>query len=429
MHTPTLHVHHQPKTSLLPLLSTHFPYSGPLFRRIQHSLIYPSETAQILATFPPALASTSFKPLSPWLVAYVDIYAGNDTQIWLYSSVEAEASIPSTQQRSSTKEQLSDTDQLTKLALEPVIAAEIQAQLLSLCSYIRTHLIPPYILYLESQSKGLGQTTSSVPQIPFPGSVQKIPPHPPASFKIGTMHTGIYDLLKVMMEAPEEIPSHLPKIRILPLDTGICMKYLFRRSAYDPFQENPTGASSRNTENVSDLPQGYRFHDINHCVGVQSRHLDLVISRTDIPRSKELLEKLPSVALYYDGGSNNMTSSGPDATVHEPSGCASGDMPIAWAFLGLDGSLCSLHVEEEHRRRGLAKIIAREVMKSGMEADGGVFTYGPGSDGATMGKGKDYDQGWVFADVVLRNKPSRNVMGKLGGQPAWTIKWVVVEVL
>ncbi|OAX82858.1 hypothetical protein ACJ72_02787 [Emergomyces africanus] len=428
MFTPTIHIHHHPRTSLLPLLSTHLPYSAPLFRRIQHSLIYPSETAQILATFPTALASTSFKSLSPWLVAYVDVYVGRETQIWLYSSVEAVASLPSIHQRSATEEQSSDPDQPSKLALEPVIAAEIQAQLLSLCSYIRTHLIPPYLSHLESQSQEYGHAPSPIPQTPK--SVEKLLPHPPASVKIGSIHTGIYDLLRAMMEAPESIPSHLPKIRILPHDTGIYMKYQFRRSTYDPLQEKSDDASSSITENDRDLPSGYRFHDVNRRVGIQPRHLDLVISRTNIPLSKDVLEKLPSVALYFDGSSDNMTCSGLGATADEPSGCASGDIPVAWAFLGLDGSLCTLHVEEEHRGRGLAKVIAKEMMKSGMGAHGGgVFTSAPGSDGATMDKVKDNDHGRVYADVSLQNKASRNVMRKLGGEPAWTVKWVVVEVL
>ncbi|CAG8975466.1 hypothetical protein HYALB_00004782 [Hymenoscyphus albidus] len=36
---------------------------------------------------------------------------------------------------------------------------------------------------------------------------------------------------------------------------------------------------------------------------------------------------------------------------------AEGEM-ITWAFLGLDGSLKTLHVEEQHRSQGLAKSIA-----------------------------------------------------------------------
>jgi hypothetical protein len=38
-------------------------------------------------------------------------------------------------------------------------------------------------------------------------------------------------------------------------------------------------------------------------------------------------------------------------------------MPIGWAFLGFDGSLCSSHAEPEHRARGLAGVVGREVME------------------------------------------------------------------
>ncbi|KLJ09955.1 hypothetical protein EMPG_14651 [Blastomyces silverae] len=429
MSAPVIHRHHKPRSSLLPLLSTHLPYSGPLFRRIQHSLIYPSETAQILATFPPAPAATSIiNAHSPWLVAYVDVYAGSETQIWLYSSMEAGASVPSIQEWAAIEELSSATDQWSKLVLEPEVSAEIQAQLLSLCLYIQTHLIPPYISYLESQRNGHNQPPEPHPQTPFHSkSVKKIPPHPPTSFMFGSLHTGIYDLLQATMTAPEKIPPHLPRIRIPPRDSGVYIKYTFPRSTYDPACQEHGGASEIN-DNDSGLPQGYRFHDLKRRLGVQAQQLDLVLSRTDIPRSKEILQQTPSVAVYYDGGADDTSSSCPGVTENRSSDGSLEEMPVAWAFLGLDGSLCTLHVEEGHRGRGLARVIGREVMKLAMCQKGGEFT--ARSNSGEIGKGEnDSDQGWVFADVSLQNKVSRRVMGKLGGIPAWTVKWVVVEIV
>ncbi|EER41577.1 acetyltransferase, partial [Histoplasma capsulatum H143] len=170
MSIPVIHKHDKPQSSLLPLLSTHLPHSGPLFRRIQHSLSYPSKTAQILATFPSTSESEGVKAPSLWLAAYVDVYVGNDTQIWLYSSVEAEASLPSIQERSATEEQLSGLDQLSELVLEPTVASELLAQLLSLFLYIRTHIIPPYISYLGSQSNEANQPPNPSP---YPGNLEK----------------------------------------------------------------------------------------------------------------------------------------------------------------------------------------------------------------------------------------------------------------
>ncbi|KNB05062.1 hypothetical protein FOXG_07427 [Fusarium oxysporum f. sp. lycopersici 4287] len=36
--------------------------------------------------------------------------------------------------------------------------------------------------------------------------------------------------------------------------------------------------------------------------------------------------------------------------------------PVAWAFLAVDGSLCSVHCEEPFRRRGLAKTVSAKLL-------------------------------------------------------------------
>ncbi|EGE77552.1 hypothetical protein BDDG_00489 [Blastomyces dermatitidis ATCC 18188] len=255
MSAPAIHRHHKSQSCLLPLLSAHLPYSGPLFRRIQHSLIYPSETAQILATFPPAPTAASVNAYSPWLVVSVDVYAGSETQIWLYSSVEAGASVPSIQEWAAIEE--------LPLAID------------------------------------------------------------------------IYDLLQATMTGPEKIPPHLPRIRIPPHDSGVYIKYIFHRSTYDPPCKEHGSASEIN-DSDSGLPQGYRFHDLKRRVGVQAQQLDLVLSRTDIPRSKarskEILEQNHSVAVYYDGGADDTSSSCPGGTANRAPDYASGEMPVAWAF-------------------------------------------------------------------------------------------------
>ncbi|KAL2373321.1 hypothetical protein RJ035_000126 [Blastomyces gilchristii] len=255
MSAPAIHRHHKSQSCLLPLLSAHLPYSGPLFRRIQHSLIYPSETAQILATFPPAPTAASVNAYSPWLVVSVDVYAGSETQIWLYSSVEAGASVPSIQEWAAIEE--------LPLAID------------------------------------------------------------------------IYDLLQATMTGPEKIPPHLPRIRIPPHDSGVYIKYIFHWSTYDPPCKEHGSASEIN-DSDSGLPQGYRFHGLKRRVGVQAQQGDLVLSRTDIPRSKvrskEILEQNHSVAVYYDGGADDTSSSCPGGTANRAPDYASGEMPVAWAF-------------------------------------------------------------------------------------------------
>lgn len=93
------------------------------------------------------------------------------------------------------------------------------------------------------------------------------------------------------------------------------------------------------------------------------------------------------------------------------------ETPIAWVFLGLDGSLATLFVEPEHRGKGIAEALSREVMRRGM-AEGGIWRE-VGEDGEV----------WVHANVLATNRASRRVLEKLGGEVGWTNTWTVVELL
>jgi RimJ/RimL family protein N-acetyltransferase len=92
-----------------------------------------------------------------------------------------------------------------------------------------------------------------------------------------------------------------------------------------------------------------------------------------------------------------------------------GEMPIAWAFLGIDGGLATLHVEPEYRGQNLALHVSKEAMRRGM-AKGGIW--------------RDRDEEgetWVHTNVLASNVASRRVMEKLGGEIGWTCTWTVVE--
>lgn len=95
---------------------------------------------------------------------------------------------------------------------------------------------------------------------------------------------------------------------------------------------------------------------------------------------------------------------------------------MAWAFLGLDASLMSLHVEPEHRGRGLAVPVSRRMFLEGLR--GGVFGGGDGGGGVEEGAGA----AWAHADVGRDNVPSRRVMERVGGEVMWEVCWVEVEL-
>src|SRR6202007_2333202 len=100
---------------------------------------------------------------------------------------------------------------------------------------------------------------------------------------------------------------------------------------------------------------------------VLPQHLNLVISRTHIPRSREMLLMMPSTAIYND---DNSSINGTQIELGQPPGGE--EIPIAWGFLSVDGSLASLHVEPEHRGRGLAVHLCKEVIRAGL-TPGSIF--------------------------------------------------------
>jgi GNAT superfamily N-acetyltransferase len=130
------------------------------------------------------------------------------------------------------------------------------------------------------------------------------------------------------------------------------------------------------------------------------------------------------VAIYCDAQSSGAnaageeTSSGSDERLDE--------MPIAWAFLGVDGAVATLHVEPEHRGRGLALSLSKEVMRRGMATEG---VFGAKKFGLVDAELRGFVEDWVHAEVAGYNNASRRVMEKIGGKVLTTVVWTVIELL
>ncbi|RFU25339.1 hypothetical protein B7463_g10998, partial [Scytalidium lignicola] len=82
--------------------------------------------------------------------------------------------------------------------------------------------------------------------------------------------------------------------------------------------------------------------------------------------------------------------------------------PIAWGFLGPDGSLTSLHCEEEYRGKGLAKAVAQKLFRER------VKDFGP--------------DGFCHADVAEDNMRSQGVCRSLKGSAVWTTYWTWIDI-
>jgi GNAT superfamily N-acetyltransferase len=409
---------HEAATILPPLVSQ-LPYSTTLLRRIQHGIAHPSKTAHILATFPPGRTPD---PSTPWLAARVDLFRGRETQIFIFSSLEAEhtsiqqidtvsdsadanSAAPDIHSASTSTSNhivpepsdrnvhLKPTTQfpIASLSASQPVLDLARAQLLAMLSHVKTILLPPYLSFLAGQAPLSTTATIGVPLIPAPD---------PQAFLIGSLHTGLFSLLQ--RSQAYEASDPLANIRVHRFDETPYYKYFFRRSIFGPEEES--GISADQPENIMSLPGEYRFQDREGREGVLSEHLDLVQSRTHIPRSRAQLSVMPGMAVYYDGG----------------------DDPVAWGFLGVDGTLSTLHVEPEHRGRGLAISLSKAVMRRGMRDDG---IFGAGSIETEDAETRRRVGAWAHADVAGYNKASRRVMEKLGGQVLTTVTWAVIELL
>jgi len=131
---------------------------------------------------------------------------------------------------------------------------------------------------------------------------------------------------------------------------------------------------------------------------VQDEEHQLVISRSSIKRTPATLALLPSVAIRAK---------------------RSGTL-AAWAFLSPDGSIASLHTEDQHRRRGLAKAIGKRLME-------GVGT-SQMEDGRKHFEDVAEGQTWCHSDTAEDNWGSIGVAKALGGQPGWRCYWTQVDL-
>lgn len=125
----------------------------------------------------------------------------------------------------------------------------------------------------------------------------------------------------------------------------------------------------------------------------------LVRARTAIPRQDRTLRSLPRVGVY------DCTGSGREVAEE-------GQAPVAWAFLGVDGSLSTLHVEEGYRGRGVARAVATRLWEGELR----LFT------------GVDDGERWASADVATYNRESNAVCKGLGGEVAYIDHWLRVDL-
>ena len=133
---------------------------------------------------------------------------------------------------------------------------------------------------------------------------------------------------------------------------------------------------------VNDLPPGLRWGELT------KEHFALVRSRTQIPRQDRTLAVLPNLGIFTESG-----------------------QLVSWAFVGLDASLTTLHVEAEWRGKGLAKAITTKLFRENMDMfwENGVEKLAHGY-------------------VIAGNKESEGMCRSLGGKSDWEVDWIRVDL-
>jgi hypothetical protein len=236
---------------------------------------------------------------------------------------------------------------------------------LSLVDYMGTLSVPPVHPENEPAMELARQHEKEHPQT---GPEARYPPGPglymrhlllPTVVTLGACHQDVVSVLAEAGKLRKEFPGHEADLN----------KFWFK---------------------VSDLPETRKLPDELHWGEMREKDLAIVQARTSIPRTTRTLLSLKSVGVFEK------------AT----------DKPVAWAFLGLDGSLTTLHTEPEWRGKGIAKAVAVKVFKE-----------------HARGLAVDEEQNaWAHADVYLGNLQSEIVCRSLGGKPSVKILWVRIDI-
>ncbi|KAG9241178.1 hypothetical protein BJ878DRAFT_545515 [Calycina marina] len=281
---------------VLETLKRHLPYSVPTLRRLQfmnHSGGRATLNSHVLSTF------DTCSPGNDFLIAFLDLSLGPNTEMWLYSSLE---------------------NQIT-----PGDPRICEAQLLALLARVRQ----------------INETYTS--ERVFPESIL-----------VGSLHMSVLEIFRKHGLATAEYSFDSEHY-----------KFIF---------------------NVEDLPVGRELPVELHWSTVRWEDIPLVLSRTNIPYTTAMFKPLPSVAIA--------TSTG---------------RPVAWGFLGPDGSLKALHCEEEYRGQGFAKAVSLKLFRENAE---------------TLVKDRLF-----HADVATYNLQSQGVCKSLKGTIRWSCCWAEISVI
>ncbi|OQV03298.1 hypothetical protein CLAIMM_08351 [Cladophialophora immunda] len=383
----------------------------------------------------------------PWIAAHIDLANPGQCQVWLFASWEADARYPfpssttpsstaSESASASTSQTPSPSPPSTTTTTSPPSRAIHSALMRSLFACIRADLVPqlptaPPASWLELQRAGKYLSTPySRNKVLFGTVSEKLWGHFPVEARTRTDDGYWKYLFRVEEEPPPPPPPPTPSATIMsslasrdqPGDNTKGDDDDAERIISSPLPAQlPPIIPSASSPSVGTppLPPDYHFGPM------RPSHLQTVLDRTPIPRTLDTLRQYVSLGLFHGDS-----------------------QPVGWGFLGKDASLSSLHTEPEHRGRGLAVALGRELLRrqhvvvsrsaaaTAAEKGGEGRLEGAATESttttttttktATSNIHRRYT--WAHADVSRSNTASRRVMEKLGGRPLWMVMWTEMDI-
>ena len=152
---------------------------------------------------------------------------------------------------------------------------------------------------------------------------------------------------------------------------------------------------------------------------VREEEYALAKSRTEIPRQERTMRVLASVGVRKVGRGEQAGQAGRD----DGAGQGKEGELVAWAFLGPDGSLTSLHVEAEFRGKGLAKMVTKRLFSLLTPIHQDASELHP-SRFIDIPPGTE----WAHSDVTDGNEASAAVARSVGGTVGWGCFWSLVDL-
>lgn len=399
----------RPTQAQLRLLRAHLPYSLPVLRRLQVAAgafdginsggttgSGTSEHAHVLFAYDQeqAPSETDDAVKTPFAAAFVDLSKTPETATWIYASDQDQA-LPI-----GADLYAADNDQPESWVVDR------GAELVSMWSPARRARCRRLVLALLRWIRAMAHDAAPIlaAQLPARFGIADT-----AADFMKHVKANIHDGIRYVLQHPGNAADDADRAVVTLTYFDAFDKWLFR------FEDVPVLSQPEDTA----LATGVQGEGADGPDGAQPSlawdsvrsHDDvaLVISRTHIPRTLQTLLGVPSVALREKAGPD-----GQDGALQ------------AWAFVGVDGSLWTLHTEPKYRGHGLAKTLAARLLRQYC----GMFdatVEGPTGEGAGDDIQDAKGDGWCAADVSAKNRQSQAVCRRLGAKRTWATSWIVVS--